>query len=429
MTLDYIDSRDTNTKMNYIENTQPPTVGTPVTPIQVNQNLPPQIQSKKTVNKGKTKKTRRTYVKVTNAQKEELIKLFRINGPFKPASFYAEKVGIKTAQAEKYIHKLANQESIYSKNHYSKKSRTIPFQHLVNNMIKNDSSVAIYTIRKTIAKEEKHRIANNLDEIENNIETINSFNEEINEEDIKRFAPSDSSIRRFMKDEIKNSEDREIPVFSYQRVKMRGPAANTPENKQKRIDAVNELREYIHGGARLVCVDETHWKVAGTAVYGWGIKGDQAIVTKKKGGISLTATCSIDYDGFGYCNLITGSNDIEMFEAYFKNLIKHYDDQHRKCVFWCDNCNIHNTMKDLVQNTNHVVVYNAAYSPSLNPIELVFGIWKRNAESKIRLFTGLQDLIDQIAEQFKLIDKEEFQSSIEHVRNVEWPKVYDRCDL
>ena len=38
----------------------------------------------------------------------------------------------------------------------------------------------------------------------------------------------------------------------------------------------------------------------------------------------------------------------------------------------------------LVRNTNHVVVFNSAYSPELNPIENIFGIWKRKAEKDIR---------------------------------------------
>ena len=128
----------------------------------------------------------------------------------------------------------------------------------------------------------------------------------------------------------------------------------------------------------------------------------------------------------GYCNLITAANTLDTFDAYFKRLMKYYDEQQRKCVFWIDNCKIHNHVKEMVAGTNHVVIFNAAYSAELNPIENIFGIWKNRIEKEMRLFTNIENFIKIISDSFEQISPEECQRTFEHVRNVVWPKAFNR---
>ena len=241
--------------------------------------------------------------------------------------------------------------------------------------------------------------------------------------------PSISSIKRFIKNDLKNFEERGIPKYSFKRVSSRGIDSNTPANKESRIKAVEKLRDYIHGGAKWVCVDETSWSIAQTPAYGWSEEGKQCIITKCKNGLRMTSCCSIDCDGTGYCNLILAENTLETFDAYFKRLMKYYDDQQRKCVFWCDNCNIHNHMLNLVKNTNHVVVFNSAYSPELNPIENIFGIWKNSIEKEMRTYKGITSFIKIIKDSFENISPEICQRTFERVRNEIWPQVFNRKDI
>ena len=109
--------------------------------------------------------------------------------------------------------------------------------------------------------------------------------------------------------------------------------------------------------------------------------------------------------------------------------MNYYDEKRTKCVFWCDNCSIHNSMMTLVRNTNHVVVFNSAYSPELNPIENIFGIWKRKAEKDIREWDSLQDFIEKISKSFSEIEEQAFRSTFERCRNEIWFKVEQREDL
>ena len=79
--------------------------------------------------------------------------------------------------------------------------------------------------------------------------------------------------------------------------------------------------------------------------------------------------------------------------------------------------------------TQHCVVFNAAYSPELNPIENIFGIWKRYAERDIREWRGLQELIDKIAAAFRRIESNFVTAAMERCRTDVWQKVLDREDL
>ena len=74
-------------------------------------------------------------------------------------------------------------------------------------------------------------------------------------------------------------------------------------------------------------------------------------------------------------------------------------------------------------------VFNAAYSPELNPIENIFGIWKRYAERDIREWTGLQDLLDKISAAFVRIESNFVTAAMERCRTDVWQKVLDREDL
>ena len=131
----------------------------------------------------------------------------------------------------------------------------------------------------------------------------------------------------------------------------------------------------------------------------------------------------------GDCFLVCGSTDKALFEAAYKRMLKAFDDNGIRCVFWCDNCTLHNGMEGLVEGTNHRVVFNAPYSPELNPIENVFGLWKRHAESTIRTLDGLDDFLRKIEQSFLLIESHEVLASIERCRSEVWAKALRREDL
>ena len=130
-----------------------------------------------------------------------------------------------------------------------------------------------------------------------------------------------------------------------------------------------------------------------------------------------------------FCSISPGTHTAECFTAYFKRLIKRYDEAGVRCVFWVDNCGIHNAMESVAANTRHCVVFNAAYSPELNPIENVFGVWNRRAERDVRTFDGLQGLLEKIAAAFETLEQNIVSASFERCRNEVWPKAIAMEDL
>ena len=115
------------------------------------------------------------------------------------------------------------------------------------------------------------------------------------------------------------------------------------------------LNDMIRAGYRWVCLDESSWRVACTSVCGWSARGSRCFITKAKNGMRLTSIASIDSTGMGDCFIVCWSTDKALFEGAFKRMMKTYDDNGVRCVFWCDNCTLHNGMDRLVEGTNHRV--------------------------------------------------------------------------
>ena len=106
-----------------------------------------------------------------------------------------------------------------------------------------------------------------------------------------------------------------------------------------------------------------------------------------------------------------------------------YHDIGVRAVFWCDNCSIHGLIRQLVEGSRHCVVFNAPYSPELNHIENVFGIWKRRAEESIRVWDDLDDFPEKIKTSFLQIEPQEVLASMERCRSEVWAKAMRREDL
>ena len=282
-------------------------------------------------------------------------------------------------------------DSILPNEHFKRKSRVLPFQHLVMRRLTLDPTTPLHEVREYL-----HLIiARHGDDIENI--PVNAVDEIVAEKrrtedevpmeevDIdasqreergtltieaeqgqgdQATVPSIGSLSRFLRGVTGNGESTEIPVISFKKCSVRGSVANTRENKMRRIEAIQQLRDKLGAGYRWVRINETSWRVGNTTAYGWAKRGDPCFVTKSRGGIMLTLFSAIDTHGVGYCNITTTTSTTETFKAHFRRLIAYYDEAGLRCVFKVDNCSIHNQMEEIVAGSRHCVVFNAAYSPS-----------------------------------------------------------------
>ena len=90
-----------------------------------------------------------------------------------------------------------------------------------------------------------------------------------------------------------------------------------------------------------------------------------------------------------------------------------------KEVYFMDNASVHRK-KDLIPLVHSVknkeILFNAPYSPDINPIETFFSIWKRNVEAKCKVAPSPRELVGIIEDTFSNIPPYECLDLINHVR-------------
>ena len=275
---------------------------------------------------------------MTNAQKQELVNLFRRHGDDKPAEWYSQEVGIRLFRTRDLLSLLRNGKSIMPKGHYRRKSRVEPFQRLIARCLEKNPTVSIGGLReclkklvdeccaitpeddqamdperldKYIADGDQHatqpsdttaeetgtaaetdmssvvedrgsQMETDMDDVDGPVDEPQTSDVSLNAEVIQ--IPSKSAILSYVKGESGDSLRRDIPVFSFKRETVRGTNSNTDQNKQARVDAINRLNDIIRAGHRWVCLDESSWRVACTSVYGWSPRGSRCFITKSKMG-------------------------------------------------------------------------------------------------------------------------------------------------
>jgi len=116
-----------------------------------------------------------------------------------------------------------------------------------------------------------------------------------------------------------------------------------------------------------------------------------------------------------------------LFEAYIRHLVADImaRDHARNIVIILDNAAIHTTQKvrDFITESGHQVLFNAPYSPALNPIELLFGVWKKRARDGIRPCANDEEFLRQLQNIFAETTPEEAQRIVRQPQREVWPKV------
>ncbi|CAL6004052.1 DDE_superfamily endonuclease domain-containing protein [Hexamita inflata] len=97
-----------------------------------------------------------------------------------------------------------------------------------------------------------------------------------------------------------------------------------------------------------------------------------------------------------------------------------------------DNCSInHDRTPEIIDFANHHIIYNAPTSPELNPIEMVFSIWKQNVKS-IAIEPEeivLQELCNKMVIAFTCMKEQQILACIDHTVNTVFAKALAKEDL
>lgn len=184
---------------------------------------------------------------------------------------------------------------------------------------------------------------------------------------------------------------RKIRVLGISRKKVykrKTLTCNTPEIKKEFIAKVNNHKKTIY------CLDETSIEVHVHPSYGYTKKGKRCYYDSKtkRNPKKLHGIFMISPENIVNYELHDGPINQEKLISFLSN--SKFDGD-----ILMDNCSIHHgkLVKNYLSKEGVDVLYNVAYSPELNPIEEVFGIFKRNLRCRI---------IDKISDMKKYIDDE-----------------------
>ena len=190
---------------------------------------------------------------------------------------------------------------------------------------------------------------------------------------------------------------------------------NTERTLQIRHDKIFELLAFHDLGFKMIYLDESSFNLNLSNLYGYAKKNEKfvSVVPPKSENISLLAAVSDDgILGFMVFKGSVKGNDYGAFilklidsNEIIKNNLENY-------VFCMDNARIH-----AAKAINHILLrlntfYLPPYSPFLNPIEEVFGLWKFIVRKTNR--PKLDDLLKAIIDASKQISKEHMKAYIRH---------------
>jgi transposase len=254
--------------------------------------------------------------------------------------------------------------------------------------------------------------------------TLRTAEAELKDDADGRLHMSRESVRRVLGEP--SAESSTLPLFSWKRTHAVAPAAEEERVKEDRIRFIQELQEHRTQGHAWVFVDETSWNVECVRRYGWAPVGEKATVDRPPAFGSLTAIASISDSGVGHTEIIRGPVCGDVFSSYIQRLLASLRGRGTQCIV-LDNATIHHaSAPQTIASARHCIVFNAPYSPALNPIEQVFGIWKARVEKEIVHWRGFAAFLEELRTKFLEISVDEVRRTIRGVEQHVWPKVLEK---
>lgn len=260
--------------------------------------------------------------------------------------------------------------------------------------------------------------------------TLSSMAEKLAEAFPGSTEVSPSTVSRALKGErIKEVTGRE---YSIKRVTFRPEVANSPQNKEKRWAALVRLKSCLtQGGYVWVSIDETHWVVGPRRNVAWSRVGKKAYSKAAKQRTEFSSISAIDSNGDApLCLIVKGTVTAEVFEQFLRGLLGRYPVR-EKCLFFMDNARVHkeDTIKRMLEFTNHHYVFNAPYTPEMNPIEMFFSQWKDNVGQSMQKWPGEEAFLNHLRDAVLAIDSASIRKLFHHVQEKVFPKILAKEDL
>lgn len=357
------------------------------------------IANRNQKNENQTIKKKRLYVKTTIEQRRKLTELYNLHQDDWSMEKYAIETGIRKNNCKTLIKKIRKNESLDFQFHQRGRKPKINTEkiRILENTLDNDPFLTLRQLQQKFEDEFGLKI-------------------------------SQTQIWANIVGKTKSSKKPGSYVYSFKWASKRHPDANNMENKLLRKERIKELSQYLIDGFEWVCIDETRFDIGYVQSRGWSKKGQKLLLHRQKKGFSCSGITAIGTNGMLYCTLVRGSVTSQIYDAFLKYLVELLKAD-GPIVFWMDNSLVHKNSEEIFKNSKNKVIYNAPYSPEVNPIENIFGFWKNKIIKEIVQFKSEHELLDLIQKSFTQIDPSMIRRTFETTRWNIFPKIINLEDL
>lgn len=173
--------------------------------------------------------------------------------------------------------------------------------------------------------------------------------------------------------------------LSYKKVRPVPPISITPEMSQMRKFISEQVIDFLFSKYYFVYLDESSFDLNAMHInYAWGKRSKRLYVPKALRMPSYTLLCGMSMYGVEGWQIIKSSVRADDFWWYAHSLVEHIKAKtKKKIVLFMDNASIHRTERfEAFFQKEFTFLFNAPYSPDLNPIEMLFGDLKRTIREK-----------------------------------------------
>lgn len=169
--------------------------------------------------------------------------------------------------------------------------------------------------------------------------------------------------------------------FSFKSISRPINISNNQEIRLLRKGFVSKMVELFDQDSRFVFIDETSFKMANGPKKGWALKGKKIFLRKTRNLTMYFLAAAISHEGVLAYQIFKGGYTSRCHSLFMNGLchfLKGEGVDFQKTYFIMDNVRSHGSefVKATI-NGNIQVMFNAPYSPYLNPIEMIFGQWKQ----------------------------------------------------
>ena len=241
---------------------------------------------------------------------------------------------------------------------------------------------------------------------------------------------STSAINKHLKSKM---SEFGLPNFTIKKCVYIENRRNSEEILEKRIKYINIYRECLRQGRDFVFIDETSFNTVNYNNYGRSPVGIPCRIFKEFTKFqNLTAITAI-HRTFGIiaATFVSGPVTQDIFRIFLSTLFKEMSKLYcARPIYVMDNVSFHKTMKikDLFAKTNNTCLLTVPWSCELNPIEYIFGIWKRRIRIP-RTAKQLSEIIKVIIIGLNSITKEEVSKTIYFVETMIFQLALEKQNL